>query len=202
MLEIKKISFGYDRQRILSDYSLTCKKGEVISLIGENGSGKTTLLKLIAGLLIPQSGEILLDGKPIAGHSLIAFLETPCWWTNRTAVENVYFALGEKPDVQKLDELLCRFDLNMFAERKVSTFSLGMKKKLAIITAALSKSRIIIIDEPCNSLDKKTTENVITTITQLQKEDKIVIVTGHTNEMLSEMSPKVVLCNKMTFLRE
>lgn len=184
-------------------------EGETIGLVGPNGAGKTTTIKLIAKLLRPTSGQILVLNKqgelqPLNGHSkdLIKFgflIDQPFFY-DMTAYQILrYFARAQNYPKKKvnarIDELLKIFKLSDWKHKKVNTFSKGMRQKTGIIQSILVDPQIIILDEPQTGLDPKARIEIRGTIRELQKMGKTIFVASHMLHEISEVCDKIALIN-------
>ncbi len=151
----------YGKKTALQDVSLEIRDGGVTGLIGPNGAGKSTLIKLITGLIWPTEGFVLVDGfdahreHTLAMRRIGAVIEWPSFIPDLTARQNLdVFSGGYGPAYRaKREEILKFMELNGVQERKVGTFSTGMRQRLGITLALLPDSQFIILDEPTNGLD-------------------------------------------------
>ena len=197
-LEVRNLSFGYKKQKILKDVSFTASLGEVNCFIGKNACGKTTLGKCISGLLKSHYGSILLNGekmsyKQLAQKSLFIMQEAEFqFFTNSVLSELRY---GVNPSKYgEIEPLLKRF--NLWEHRNSHPFSLsgGQMQKLTLMMAYLSDKRVIILDEPTSGLDKKSLDTIVELIKDM-KQQKIVIVISHDLEFIAAVSNKCLEIN-------
>ncbi|WP_054955292.1 ABC transporter ATP-binding protein [Paenibacillus dakarensis] len=146
---------------ITANVNLTVKKGEIYGLLGPNGAGKTTIMKMLTGLIIPTSGEIMLFGKKLSETSkdglkrVGSIIEYPIFFEHLTAMENLRIHceyLGYY-DSQAISQALDMVNLKGIEDKKVKDFSLGMKQRLGIVRAMITKPELIVLDEPTNGLD-------------------------------------------------
>lgn len=184
-------------------------EGETIGLVGPNGAGKTTTIKMIAKLLRPTSGQILVlnkEGKlqPLNGNSkdLIKFgflIDQPFFY-DMTAYQILrYFARAQNYPKKKInariDELLRIFKLSEWKHNKIKTFSKGMRQKTGIIQALLVDPQIIILDEPQTGLDPKARIEIRSTIRELKELGKTIFIASHMLHEISEVCDKIALIN-------
>ena len=162
VVNVKHISKRFGQQLALDDVSLTVKQGEIYGLIGKNGAGKTTLIKVITQLIQPNSGTIALFGssnKSEWTHALKrvgSVIEAPAAYNHLTAYENLNYCckIRHIPNADKvIRETLSYVGLTNTGKKKFRDFSLGMKQRLGIAIALLSKPDLMILDEPINGLD-------------------------------------------------
>jgi ABC-2 type transport system ATP-binding protein len=175
----------------LSNVSLSVPRGTVHVLLGPNGSGKTTLLKLVATMLLPDSGRIVINGcdsrrheKAIAKLSGFAIGCERSFFGRLTARENLdYFAaMDEVPRRERpfrIDELLLVTGLMEHAEKLVMEFSSGMYQRLGIARALLKKPAIALLDEPSRSLDPGSAAQLWQVIRELSKSGTTIVLASH-----------------------
>ncbi|MFV0438450.1 MAG: ABC transporter ATP-binding protein [Desulfopila sp.] len=173
LLEVKNINAGYGYLQILRDVSLTVDTGEYVCLVGPNGAGKTTTLKTIAGLLQPQSGEILFRGESIGGlpgnlvmkKGISLVSEAMNLFVNMTVNENLAMGAYTIRD-KKVEKRTLGFVYDLFprlAERSkqlAGTMSGGERKMLAIARGLMSNPKLLLVDEPSFGLAPLLTESV------------------------------------------
>lgn len=162
VVNVKHISKRFGQQLALNDVSLTVKQGEIYGLIGKNGAGKTTLIKVITQLIQPNSGTVALFGSSNNSewtHALKrvgSVIEAPAAYNHLTAYENLNYCckIRHIPNADKVIlETLSYVGLTNTGKKKFRDFSLGMKQRLGIAIALLSKPDLMILDEPINGLD-------------------------------------------------
>ena len=189
MLEIKGIKKAYKDKVVLNGINLEVKKGEVFGLIGANGSGKTTLFNIIAQILSADGGEILLDGKKITciddlSHKLGYIIDIPAMFEYLTAKEYLEFLYSsseksKEEKNQRIEELLKSVGLLDSANKKIRTFSRGMKQKIGIVAGLIFEPEIILMDEPSSALDPIGRRDVLSIIENLKEQGKTIILSTH-----------------------
>ncbi|MDQ1913726.1 ABC transporter ATP-binding protein [Paenibacillus sp. GD4] len=163
---------------IVSNVNLNVKKGEIYGLLGPNGAGKTTIMKMLTGLIIPTSGEIMLFGKKLVETSkeslkrVGSIIEYPIFFEHLTAMENLqihceYLGFYDKKAIYQALDLV---QLKGIEDKKVKDFSLGMKQRLGIARAVITKPELIVLDEPTNGLDPIGIKDMRDLIRTLNKE--------------------------------
>lgn len=163
---------------LVSNVNLHIKKGEIYGFLGQNGAGKTTIMKMLTGLLIPSKGEILLFGKKLtetnkSGLKRVgSIIEYPIFFEHLTAMENLelhceYLGYYDKKAITQALELV---QLKGIEDKVVKDFSLGMKQRLGIVRAIITKPELIILDEPTNGLDPIGIKDMRDLIRTLNKE--------------------------------
>lgn len=161
VIEIKNLSKVYKNGRGITDINLDIHKGEIFGFLGPNGAGKTTAMKIMTGLIRPDSGDV-----KILGHSILdeyesvmkkvgCIIETAESYSYLTAFENLLQVSRYYKDVdaRRIDEVLELTGILKYKNEKPRKFSLGMKQRLGIAAAILSRPQVIILDEPLNGLD-------------------------------------------------
>ena len=198
-LELKNIDFGYKSSKnILTDFSLSVKKGTIHGILGDNGAGKTTLFNLIFGFLNPTKGEIKTEKQ-----KNIAFLQTENYfYPYTTGLEHLLLSSrftdetkeNQKAIHQKINDWNELFELPLqdFAQN----YSTGMKRKLSLLSILLLDKEIIILDEPFNGLDLQTSEIVHLIIQKLKKTGKTILVSSHILETIVRHADEVSFLEK------
>ncbi len=193
----------------VNNINIEVYEGETIGLVGPNGAGKTTTIKMIAKLLRPTSGKILVLNKAGKLQALngndkdlvrFGFLIDQPFFYDMTAYQILrYFARSQNYQKEKInsriDELLKLFKLFKWKHEKVNTFSKGMRQKMGIIQSILVDPQIIILDEPQTGLDPKARIEIRATIRELQKLGKTIFVASHMLHEISEVCDKIALIN-------
>ncbi|MBO5215443.1 MAG: ABC transporter ATP-binding protein [Clostridia bacterium] len=185
----------------LKDFSLTVKSGEFVSLVGPSGCGKTTVLSLIAGLISPSSGEILLGGKKTGekANQVGYMLQRDQLFEWRTILDNVL--LGA--EIQKKRNSLCedyaknlleKYGLQGFTNRYPRELSGGMRQRVALIRTLVLRPEILLLDEPFSALDFQTRLSVCDDVYSIIKsENKTAILVTHDISEAISMSDRVVV---------
>ena len=166
MLSIEHLTKSYGEKKAVDDLTLHIAPGEIYGFIGHNGAGKTTTIKACAGILPFDKGEIRIDGKdvrsePLACKSVLAYLpDNPDLYEFLSGIQYLNFVadvFGVDPDLraERIRTLANAFELTDDLAQPISTYSHGMKQKLAMISAWLHEPKLIIMDEPFVGLDPK-----------------------------------------------
>ena len=202
-VEIKRLSHRYAFHWALADLSFCATKGEVIAVLGPNGCGKSTLLKILATRLEVTRGEGTLFGLALKKEKM-KIRKTMEWlgptlglYDALTAEENLKFAFtlrGEKPDRQKIAASLEKVGLQKWKEKRVDTFSSGMRKRVALARILLQDPQMILLDEPHTYLDREGKMLLNECVTLWQKRGVTLFLASHDH---SEVLP---LCNKALVL--
>lgn len=209
MLQVKNISFKYDKIPILSNISFAVKKGEHVSIIGESGSGKSTLLKLLYGAYDVDEGELMWNSHKILGpkHHLVVGSDFMKYVAQEfdlmpytTVEENVgeflsNFFPNEKQ--QRVKELLEIIELSDFAKTKVKLLSGGQKQRVALARAVANDPEIVLLDEPFSHIDNFKKQPLRRRLYKFLKEKEITcIVATHDKDDVLGYSDKIVVLEK------
>ncbi len=209
LLEFKDVSYFYQTKeseiKALDEVSFDVKEKEFTSLVGPSGCGKTTILSLTAGLLFPSSGEILIDGKAVEKNDgRIGYMfQHDHLFEWRTIWQNITLGLElqkKKKDPEKLafaDELLKKYDLYNFKNKKPRQLSGGMRQRVALIRTLVLQPSLLLLDEPFSALDFQTRLRVCDDVYDIIKSEQktALLVTHDISEALS-MSNKIVILSK------
>lgn len=204
IIEAKMLTKQYIKQKAVDSASFEIKKGMICGLVGPNGSGKTTIMKMMGGLVLPTEGELSIYGETsekglAASRSRMSFMiETPYAKENLSARENLEKQRIQKgiPDKGRVDEVLKTVGLSDTGKKPVKSFSLGMRQRLGIANALLSKPEIMVMDEPINGLDPEGIIEIRELLKRLNEEEHITIIIS--SHILSELS---LLCTDYIFIR-
>ena len=192
-IQVEHLSFAYTGDNVLCDVSFSVRSGSFLGILGTNGSGKSTLLSCIDGLLRPQQGRVLVQGRDLGEYSRIERAQTIAYVTQHSHANQltVYDALllGRKPyvttapsadDYAKVDEVIERLNLQSLALRFVDELSGGEYQKMIIARALVQDTDILLLDEPTNNLDLANQYEVLDLVReQVAAEGKTVIAVMH-----------------------
>jgi len=192
MIKMNDLSKVFGDKEVLKNVSMEFSKGNVYGIVGENGAGKTTLFRCIAGLE-SYSGEIIADFTPLKNH-LGLLLTDPFFFSMITGREYIRLLCNARGNTNLDIDSKNIFDLPL--HQYASTYSTGMKKKLAITAILLQENEYFILDEPFNGVDIQS--NIILTeiILKLKELNKIVIISSHIFSTLSETCDEIHLLRK------
>ncbi len=206
-LSFKNVNFNYFTKdgefEALRNLTFSIKKGEFVSIVGPSGCGKTTILSLIAGLLEPTSGEILLDGEKVKGANIGYMFQRDQLFEWRSIYKNILLGLEIKNkkknsgDDEYIDSLLKKYGLFDFKNKHPSELSGGMRQRVALIRTLAVKPKLLLLDEPFSALDFQTRLDVCDDVKNIIKEEKqtAILVTHDISEAIS-MSDRVFILTK------
>lgn len=183
ILECKNLTKAYRKNYpVLHNFNLEVPAGKIIGLLGPNGCGKSTLIKLIAGLLQPNSGEILVEGCPVGEQSkaLISYLPERTYFNSGMKVDELIKYFGEfyaDFDATRAFKLLS--DLGINPKANLKTLSKGTKEKVQLILVMSRNAKLYLLDEPIAGVDPAAREYILSTIVSNYNPEATIIVTTH-----------------------
>lgn len=180
---------------VLQDVNLTLNSGTIYGLRGVNGSGKTMLMRLLAGLIRPSKGMVLVDGRELGKElsfppDMGILIENPAFLDGYTAAQNLRLLAGIRRKVgdDRIWQVLEQVGLNYEDNRKYRQFSLGMKQRLGIAGAVLEHPRFLLVDEPTNALDTDGVAMVRQILQEEKKQGALIVLACHDFSVLQELS--------------
>ena len=202
-LELKGISHRYGHgEPALSDLSLTVEPGELVALLGPSGCGKTTALKVLAGLLAPSAGDVLVEEKSVLGtppekrHTAMVF-QKPLLFPHMDVAGNVGFGLrmrGSKDSEGKVAEALEQVQMEGFADRHPGELSGGQQQRVALARALVTSPKLLLLDEPFSALDANLRSEMRELVKRLQREgDYTSVFVTHDQEEAVVLADRIAL---------
>ena len=204
MLKVSNITKYYGDFKAVDNLSFTVNKGEIFGLLGVNGAGKTTTFRMIMNLISPTSGKITFNGKKIDYDvtDKIGFLtEERSLLTKLTVKEQILFygalkSLDEDVILKRLDNLLKRFGIEEYKDRKINTLSKGNQQKVQFISAIINEPELLILDEPFSGLDPINIELFKSVILELKEKGTSIIFSSHRMDHVQLFCEKLVILVK------
>lgn len=183
-VEIQGVSQRYGSMTVLHDLNLNLGEGEVLGLFGHNGAGKTTSMKLILGLLAPSEGQVKVLGRapndPQVRRQLGYLPENVTFYPQLSGRETLrHFARLKGAALGQVDELLEQVGLAHAADRRVKTYSKGMRQRLGLAQALLGEPKLLLLDEPTVGLDPIATQDLYQLIDRLRQRGTSIILCSH-----------------------
>lgn len=200
-LTLSRVSKRYAAHTAVDNVDLTLNAGECVGLAGHNGAGKSTIIKLILGLITPTSGTITLLGQDVSGgHAAevrrqIGYLpETVALHPSLTGRETLdFYAKLKKQPENKNAELLARVGIAQAANRRVGTYSKGMRQRLALAQALLGDPKVLLFDEPTTGLDPESRQMFYRITRELKEQGATVLLCTHALSELRDYADRVVV---------
>ncbi len=210
MLEINNLVKKYKKTVALNHLSASVSPGEIIALVGPNGSGKTTLMKAVSGLISINAGTIEIDGVAYLSDRekylslLSCIIETPALYLSLSGYENLMFIknLNKIPD-DDFKSIIHMIDLSDRIYSKTSTYSLGMKQRLALGMCLIKKPRIFLLDEPVNGMDPVSADKFYHIIKYTaSKYASAFIISSHILSELGSISDRILFLKNGSIIKE
>ncbi|WP_315926754.1 ABC transporter ATP-binding protein [Mesorhizobium sp. SP-1A] len=202
-VELKSVARHYGQVKAVDGVSFSAGPGEVVALVGHNGAGKTTLIKLMLGLARPTAGSVAVLGQdPAAGNASVrrrlGYLpETVSFNPALTGRETLRFYVrlkGGKPSEE--DALLERIGLAHAADRRIGTYSKGMRQRLGLAQAMIGAPVVLLLDEPTTGLDPELRQQFYAIVREMQAQGTTVLLSSHALSELEGNASRVIILNE------
>jgi ABC-2 type transport system ATP-binding protein len=204
LIECKDVCKSFGEKVALDHVSLDIPQGKIFGLLGPNGAGKTTLIRIINRITIPNSGEIIFNGKPITQRDVekIGYMPEERGLYRKMAVgdQAMYLAqlkgMSARDAQRELKVWFERFGIQDWWKKKVEELSKGMAQKLQFITTVVHKPSLMILDEPFSGFDPVNAEVIRKEILRLRDEGATIVLSTHNMESVEELCDEIALINK------
>lgn len=204
VVEVSNLNKTYGEKKVLDNVSFYVKPNEIVGFIGPNGAGKSTTMKCICNLIYPDSGEIKINGYDLfkdrekALESQAALIENPGLYQDMTGKENINIIAKLRNITKNRVEEICEFtEIGDALNRKVSGYSMGMKQRLGLGIAIMSKPKFIILDEPTNGLDPTGIIHLRNTLQKLIKEEEMsILFSSHQLGEVEKLAHRIICINR------
>lgn len=207
MLEIKNLTKKYGEKVAVDDLSLTVQNGQICAFIGHNGAGKTTTLKAIAGILNFEQGEIKIDGidvkkNPMEAKRILAYLpDNPDLYEYLTGIEYLnfianIFKMSENERRQKIEQYAKRIGIFDALQSQISSYSHGMKQKLALVSALIHSPRLLLLDEPFVGLDPISSHEMKLIMQEMAQNGATIFYSTHVLDVAEK------ICNQVAIIKQ
>lgn len=204
MLDVRSLKKSYGKLVAVDGVSLHAAAGETIGLLGPNGAGKTTTVSMIAGLISPNSGEVLIEGRPVASDTdpvkrrIGLVPQDMALYDKLSAYDNLIFfaalySISGTKAKQAIKDALDLVGLSNRANDKVETFSGGMKRRLNLAAALLHDPQILLLDEPTVGVDPQSRNAIFENLETLKKRGKTLVYTTHYMEEAERLCDRIVI---------
>lgn len=204
-ITIENVSKKFKEIEVFKDLNVEFTSGKICGIVGPNGSGKSVLLKMICGFYETDSGKILIDGKDeieMYGfpQDMRVMIESPTFLSDISGIDNLKLLadIQGKITEKEIIETMKKVGLDPYEKKKYSKYSLGMKQKLNIAQVLMENPKIIILDEPFNALDEKSSENIRNLFLEEKKKDKIIIIATHIKDDINTLCDEVYKINNQS----
>lgn len=216
VLEVKNITKEFTKQvnkkesiKFLADddISFTANEGEVVGILGPNGAGKTTLLRMIAGIMEPTSGEIIIDGMTHKKNGIEVRKNLAFLTGNTKLYKDIspyellimcgeYYGIPKDKLLKRVDEIIKKFNMESFKHQKIDTLSTGQYQRTGISRCLVHDPKYYILDEPTSGLDVISSKVILDVVKEAKKNKKCVLYSTHYMEEAENICDKIVMVNK------
>ncbi len=205
LLQVDSLSKRFGAQRAVDGLSFEIAAGEIVGFVGPNGAGKSTTLRMITGLVRPDSGRVLLEGRELQTdptafrRRLGVLIESPAYYPMLTARDHLAYVarLRGTSDGKQIERALADVGLAPDSRKRVDQFSLGMKQRLGVAMALFTEPALLVLDEPMNGLDPAGIADLRSFLRQLpERRGTSVLMSSH---LLGEVEQ---VCHRVVFIRQ
>ena len=200
LLELKNIEKSFGEKEVLRGVSFSAESGRAFGLLGRNGAGKTTMIRILMGVFPSNSGEILIDGKPIDHKAVqIGYLpEERGLYPRKVIIDQlVYFAelkgMRRKDAIRSIDYWLTRLGMQEYRNKRLETLSKGNQQKIQLVTALAHDPHIVILDEPFSGLDPVNAMLLKDIVKEEIGKGKIVLFSSHQMSYIEEFCDSIAI---------
>ncbi len=201
-LEIRNLTKLYDHKRGLLPTSFEVTKGELMAVVGHNGAGKSTLLKMLANWILPDGGQVTIEGIDLSNRTAvvrkIGFVpEVPNLFDFFSVGYNLkLFAVLFQIPFPRVDEVLREFNLIPFRKSKIQALSKGLKQRVSIGRALLADPPILLFDEPTSGLDFEMTKEIYRLLNKMHDAGKTILFTSHRPEEIKSLATRIMVLHE------
>ena len=201
-LEVRDLTKVYDKKSGLLPTSFQVNKGEFVAVVGHNGAGKSTLLKMLGGWILPDSGQVLIDGIDLKNRAalvnLVGFVpETPDLFDFFSVEYNLKLFGGFfRVPSSRIEDILKEFDLLPFRRKGVQDLSKGLEQRVNIGRSLLPDPPVMLFDEPTAGLDFEMTNEVYRLLKSIHARGKTILFTSHRPEEIRTLATRILVLHK------
>lgn len=209
-IEIKDLSFSYDNDKFINNLNLNIECGEMLGIMGNTGCGKSTLVQLIAGLIKPDNGQIIIDGDNITNKKFdkailrkklgIVFQFPEMQLFEQTVQKDIYFGLkkfrlSDEEKYKRAKDILAllNLDFDKIKDKSPLALSGGEKRKIAVAGILVCNHKYLILDEPIAGLDSDSRENFMNLLVKLKETGITIIIISHNADYIAEYCDRVIV---------
>lgn len=211
-LVIKDLSRVFNGRTALSNVSFELNEGEFLAILGRNGAGKSTLINILADILQPSSGSIELFEKSVSDIEAkklrgVVFQEHKLegLFTGKEilVIHGLYYGLSKKQSEDEAEKILSFMELLEYANKRITTYSVGMKRRLEVGRALLHKPRLLLLDEPTSDLDIEIREKIWALLRKMKNEFKLsILLSTHDLTEAKELADRVIVLENGNIVKE
>ena len=205
-VEIKNLQFSYGTNSVLNISSTEFEQGKIYGIVGKNGAGKTTFFKALTNIITNYSGDVLIDGESVKTNLKVLskvgiVLDDMELYKNQTGRFNMRYFGGLRGGFDEEQALKLAHELEIFdsIDKKVSSYSLGMSKKLILLISVINNAEILIFDEPFRGLDAQSVNWFKNYLLGLKNKGCMILISSHIQEDIESMSDKVLVLTNGDF---
>ncbi|MBN1436282.1 MAG: LPS export ABC transporter ATP-binding protein [Sedimentisphaerales bacterium] len=208
LLETQDLVKQYNGRTVVDNISLVVHEREIVGLLGRNGAGKTTTFRMVIGMVTPDSGHVIFEGRDItkmpmyrrARHGMGYLSQEPSIFQRMTVEQNLLailetMSLTRKARLQRTDELIDQFGLGKVRKQQARVLSGGERRKLEIARALVTNPSLILLDEPFSGVDPIAVEDLQQEIRRLQEKGISILITDHNVERTLEVVHQAYIIN-------
>lgn len=208
ILEVNNLNKSYGKRKALFNVNFKIEPGKIVGLIGPNGAGKSTIMKTIVGLTNYTSGSIKINGEALtpskrkALDNVGTMIETPGIYGYLTGYQHLKLFAEKNTTEADIQDIMKKSQMDSFANRKASGYSLGMKQRLGIALSLLNHPKLLILDEPMNALDPQSTHDLRDLLVSLAHEGIGILISSHLLDELERIADDYVIINNGRVLKQ
>ena len=203
-LEINNVSKTYGTKKVLNDISIKVPKQSIYGLLGPNGAGKTTLIRILNQITMPDSGQVILDGKPLSPKDIanIGYLpeERGLYKKMKVGEQAIYLAqlkgMERREAERRLRHWFIKFEIASWWDKKVEELSKGMQQKIQFIVTVIHEPKLLIFDEPFSGFDPINVNLLKHEILELRDKGATILFSTHNMASVEELCDNIMLINK------
>ena len=202
LIEVKNISKLYGYKKGLSPTSFKVAKGEMVAIVGHNGAGKSTLLKVLASWILPDSGQVMVDGTDLKNRELIVrkigFVPEVANLFEFFSVEYNFRLIANLFRIphSRITDIMQEFNLIPFQKNNIRTLSKGLKQRVNIGRALIANPPVLLFDEPTSGLDFEMTKDVYRMLSTMHAEGKTILFTTHHIEEIKNLASRILVLHQ------
>ncbi|MRX73425.1 ATP-binding cassette domain-containing protein [Bacillus lacus] len=207
LMKFEEVCKNFEQKRILNKISFEIPKGKIVAFLGQNGAGKTTTLKIASGLITADSGRITIDNVPlVSSKENVTFIpDYPFLYEELTGLEYITFTLdifNLTYSKEQIVELIEKYDLKSEIGKKISSLSLGNKKKLSLLTTLLNSPKLLLLDEFISGIDPINMIKVKTILKEYVRQGNSILLSTHQLEVAQAFCDSIILINNGEIMRK